>query len=672
MTSPPFEPTDLVIDDFDPLPPSVSDPDPREPTVENPFPKAMIAVGPVKLAEFTDYVQQWWQNLSASHAPKLSEWAKEEEAYNAAPDPSVWKPFDGASEMVVPLIAMAVDPIQARISLGMFKQDTLMKFKALRQKHAEKIDSLEQFYQFYQKNCLKLRSVYEPRLFEFAKHGTMVFETDYDRETTNVVTYDSTNSWKEVKREVTRFAGPRTRGVPLGDFMLPPYYEQLEDTPIHFRKLRFTWDQLKVLESQKRITNLAKIKGQTTNERNELEAETDDSNNHHSAGPMNLYYELWRVVVTYDINGDGVPEKLLGLYHYPTNTFLSLQYNWYHHQQSPYDLAPYSKASGSLYGLGIAKMTKPLQDALSDMERTAQDNAKLANVRMFITSKNSGLENRPKLFTGRVLRLDNPDKDFRSMQVHDIYPSTLTERQNMMGLAEKRNHVSDYLTGRESPLTGGRPTATGTVALISEGTKYVEQVMENVRELQISITSKHFSIWCQYGLDNILEQAFGEDSQITKDVRAFFADLTADNLVGALAIDLAATDSTNNKAVQQQMRMQIMQTLTGYYERFVQAAQLMVQYQAQSPELAAAIRETAEAARHAFRDLLQSFDVRNPDDYLPDLNKILPPPQSPGNVDGGAQGGISQLVASIGARAGLPAPNGAASMGPTQPPLALV
>lgn len=634
---------------------SVSDPSTIQPTIENPYPKAMISLSKEKLDAFNIWVSQWLDSLISSHGAKQREWADEEIAYNAEkPKFLAFEPFEGSCKDVVSLIAMAVDPIQARLSIGMFKQDTMYKIKALRTDFLKYTPSLEVFVDFFQKHILKLRGVSEPRLFEYCKHGHMVFNVEYDRETYDVKTYDKTDSWKVVKRPVIRSAGPKVRGVHIGNFLYPPFYEHLQDCPIVFEKQMLLWDELKIAKASGKITNLDKIEGQSTDARSELENEQSKSANLQQSYPSKFYYEVFRGACDYDIDGDGIPEKLIFYYHRGQSTFLQLRYNWYFHQKKPYVLIPYSKASGTLGGLGIAKMTKPMQDALTAWERHAQNNAYLANIRMWAIDKNAGIENRPKMYAGRTFRLNDPQKDMRELRLSDIYPSTLSERQNQIGLAEKRNGVSDYLTGRESPIIGSRATATSTVALIQEGTRRVEQTMENLREGYCEILEMCFYIWIQYGLDGLDEAAFGDD-QITRDVKDFFNMVSAENMNGAFALDLAATDSTNNKAIQQQMKMSLMQTLMGYYSKLIETAQMALTVGQQIPQLKEVIIEVTNASRQCFKDLLVTYDTRNPNVYLPDIEAIL-------NA-GPPAGGPAQPL-------GAPGQPGVASGEPSVPPAA--
>lgn len=588
---------------------------------ESSYPACLLPISEATRTDLLTWIDEWFQALKGPHDTKLNEWALQEVSYRARSPGPLTVPFIGACGDVVPVTAMAVDPVHARLDTGIFKADPVFRLKPLQKKATKYVDSLEKWIQYYQKHKLQLRKVASPRLLELTKHGTMVFKTVYEHEKYNIMTYDA--KWKPIKKEVTRFKGPKVYGISLADFVFPPQYTDVQDCPITFERQRYFYTDLKVLEASGKITNCDKVKDQKSVVRDELETTRQESANHMETGTTNRnLIELWEIWCQYDINGDGLPEHLVITWHESTRTILQLRYNWYFHQRYPYTVIPYSVSNDSLYGVGIGEMTSFFQDAQTKWHRMATDNTYLANIRMFIAKKESGIEEVPKLYSGKTFFVDDPSKDFIPFAAANTYPSTLTERQNLFGLAEKRTGVSDYLTGRESPIVGSRATATSTVALIQEGTRRVEEVLENIRVGFAEILENCIYIWIQYGLDGLDDAVFGGD-EIADNLKSFFDQVGETNVHGALAVDLSATDAASNRSIQQQVQLAIIQVMMQYLDKLVQAGQLAIAAAQTEPELTALIGEVMAAARKMFRDLLQKYDIPNPDDYLPDLEKYL-------------------------------------------------
>ena len=506
-------------DDFSTLPEITPEEDLRPD-----FPPPIIKLDEEKRKEFEIWLDQGLKDLQSEQSTLQKEWAEYEDAYRARSGAQTEIPFRGANKDTVPVIAMNVDPIHARLDTGIFKNDPVFVLKALKSSMRQYVKPLEWWIEYYQKNKLKLRKVASPRMLECAKLGTMVFKTVYESEKVKRKGYDE--QWNVVDVEETGFRGPKVYGVRISDFLFPALYQDIQDCPIIAERQRTTFSRLKQLEASGKLANVNELRAQDVKERTEHETSLEEAGSQSAQRYEEdiedlVVYEIW---CDYDIDGDGLPEHLVVTWHESTRTILQLRYNWYFHQKKPYTLIPYSVTSGGLHGIGVSEMVKPFQDMLTNWQRMASDNAYIANIRMFIARKDSGIEEVPRLYAGRVFYVEEPTKDFVPFAAGEIYPSTLTERQNLMGMVEKRTGISDYLTGRESPLIGSRATATTTIALIQEGTRRVEEVLENIRDGFGEIMQFCIDLWIQYGIEDLNDVAF-DDDEIGAKINEFFSDV---------------------------------------------------------------------------------------------------------------------------------------------------
>jgi len=619
---------------------------------ETPFPKAILPTSKEQKDKLIAWIDEWLETLIMAHGSKLDQWAREEVAYRALPQAAKIHPFVGASNDVVPVIAMAVDPIHARLDTGIFKNSPVMSIKALKRRWLKYAPVLERWIEYYQRHKLELRKVCSPQLLELTKHGTMILKTVYDVENFTIKTYDK--KWNVIDKEVTRFKGPRAFPVSIKDFLFPAGYQNLQHCPFVAERQRPSFGQLKMAEKSEKLGNVDAVKDTAKyGDKNILELAREESANHSDQNREPDQIELYEIWCDYDLDGDGIPEKLVITYHRDTHEILQLRYNWYFHQRKPYTVIPYSVVNGSLYGLGIAEMSIAFQEMQTKWHQIATDNAYLANIRMFIAKTESGIEEVPKLYTGKVFFVDNPKEDFIPFSVSDTYNSTLQERQNIFGLAEKRTGVSDYLTGRESPIVGSRATATSTMALIQEGKSRVEEVLENFRLGLSEVITNCMYIWIQYGLDNLDDIVLDEDD--AKLLQEFFSEVDEMNVDGALAITLSATDAANNKTIQQQAQLAIIQVMMQYLEKVMQLGQMAAAARAQGDQTTADMAgEVMRAARQMFGDLLEKYEIRNAEEYLPDLQRFLN--ATPEGSDG--QGAPGNGALGVGGLGGFSGPEG--------------
>jgi len=630
------------------------------------LPPPILDISEEQKSRLLIWLDQWLNDLDSAQQDLQSAWADQEKAYRAVtPDSVQFEPFRGASREVIPVGAMAVDPIHARLDIGIFKQDPVFTWKGLRKDILELMPSVQAFVDKYQKNYLELRRVASPRILECVKLGTMAFKTVYDRDEYKVFRYNDDYS-EVVEVPQVRFAGPRVFGIHLGDLLFPPFYETPDECPIIFERQRTTYEALKILEAAGKITNVESVRSQQTiGVRTAVEQAREDANKHALRTTFANEITVYEAWFDYAIYPGKPPSHLVATYHKDTRTLLQLRLNWYFHQRKPYTIVPYTIASDTMLGLGIMEMVKSLQDAITKWHRMAQDNAYIANIRMFIAKKNSGIEQVPRLYAGRVFFVDEPTKDFIPFASGDIYPSTLAERQNLFGMVEKRTGVSDYLQGRESPIIGTRATATSTLALIKEGTQRVEEVLENLRQGFADIMEFCISIWIQFGTGGIEDLIFGDD-KIATDVKQFFKMVSQENINGAFAVDLTVTDASTNRQAQQQMQLSLIQVMMQYLEKVLEAGQAGIVASKQGmPEYTEMVKEVMSTARKLFRDLIAKYDIRNPEDYLPDLEKYLNAHAQPGAAPGQGNGGDAQgRNGGPGGQQGLPVGTGPAR-GPT-------
>lgn len=634
------------------------------------IPPPILDMDPELKDQFMLWIDQWILDLENAQSDLQDDWFWYEKAYRALPGSEAqFLPFEGASEDIVPVGQMVVNPIHARLDVGIFKQDPVFTFTPLRVDIKDSLPGVQRFVQFYQRHKLKLRSVAAQRLLELVKLGTMVFKVVYDRDESDVLRYTDDFQGTEMVKE-SRFVGPRLFGVHLGDFLFPPFYENIQDCPIVVERQRTTYEKLKLLEAAGKLADVDKVKyQQTIGERTQVELAREDSSRH----ALRTFYEneldVYEGWCDFIVEKGKPPAHLVFTYHKDTRTFLQLRLNWYHHQRKPYVLIPFKVTNDTMYGLGIMEIIKPLQDAITKWQRMASDNAYIANIRMFIVRRDSNIEEVPRLYAGRCFYVEEPTKDFIPFAAGDIYPSTLAERQNLFAIVEKVSGVNDYLSGRESPIIGTRATATSTLALMREALAGVEAVLENIRQGFNEIMEFMISLWIQYGTGDILDVVYGSDDPTAQQVKQFFSIINQDNLNGAFGLDLSVTDASNNKQALQQMQLQMIEIMMQYLEKVLQAGAGALQaIQQNVPQYAAMVGDVMDVARKMFKDFLEKFDVPDPEEYLPDLKRYLGGQVSPNPTGAGGGGDGQGRAGGPGGELGVSAGNGPARPAPLATP----
>jgi hypothetical protein len=626
------------------------------------YTKAMIPLRDEQRDALVRWLDQWIKDLEAMQADKVSEWSLYETAYRARQGEPSDSPFIGHNVDTVPVIAMAVEPVHARLETGIFKQDPFIHTKPIRKRAKQYALPLQHWLNFYFTKVVNLQQVSAPALLECAKLGTMVFKVPFVNEKCRGKRYSDKGKVEEFVYR--KFYGPRPERVSLDNFLVPPHIQYIQDSPIVVERQRTTYESLKELEFNGYLTNVSKVREHTGGVKpTELEDAREDMANHVSSSHTQLaedeivVYECWFVynlsltvedTKTKETTERSYPVKLVATYEPNSRQLLQLRYNPYFHQHYPYVVIPYTITTDSVYGIGIGEMSYTFQNSITQSHRNALDNSYLANMRGFIKKRGSAMSEEPiRIHAGMTLFADDAG-DIKPFQLGDTYYSTIQERQNLFGMVEKRTGVSDYMTGRESPALGSRATATSTLALIQEGTRRVEQVMGNLRSGYNELFRMCMMCWAQYGLGDYDDYMFeGEETGTLLD-QFFKTVVDPSNIATLMSIDIGVTDATTNRQIQQQMQLALIQLMTQYLTQVLQAGQLAIQAVQQGmPQVQDLVVAILKSAQLMYRDLLSKYDIPGAEEYLPDVISIITAQggSPPAGLGGGSTGIPGQLPA---------------------------
>lgn len=619
-----------------------------EPPIDRPdqiIPDTIIKLAPEKLNFVKDQLMKMLVDLRSEHGELEQFYTDIEDAYRAMPIADQGFPFKGHATETIPIMASTIGPIHARLDIGINKQDPPLRVRALRSDKTKYAKALERWVNHRRKNQLRLRTLSTPAYLELCKLGTCVAKTVYAIEETKIKQYVTQPDGMKKPEMVTKTTRkPKVTYPSCSDVMWPAGYTDVRALPIIAERQFWTADELLAASDGENPTFdkevARKVITYAVTNRTAVQTKRDEVNRQRSVNGNRI--ELTEAWFWFDpeqdpMDTDGTrepPSHLVATIHENSGEILQLRYNYYFHQQHPYTITPYTVVNGTLRGMGAGEMSKSFQSAITRWYRMANDNAYLSNIRMFAMTSGKNKEKRMELYAGRVLTFADPMKDIREIKLSDTYPSTMSERNYLDQINQRLTGSNDYMSGGESPVVGSRATATSTLALIAEGKSRVEEVLENIRNGEADIALKCLSFDIQFGpgddVDKVLDP---EDADLLKE----FCDSTnVDDLEGAIAIELTATDAGGNRNVQQQNLMAVQQIVDGYCQQIVQ----FIQMGHQDPTVIPVLLDCADAKRDLLRNLLTKYDIPDPDNLLPDLNEYLQPPAPamPGLAGVGAAG----------------------------------
>lgn len=543
----------------------------------------------------------------------VEDWKNWQADYFATPNSEQKNfPFERAANIVIPMTAIAVEAVHARLMNTIFAVEPFWSIRPTAPEWVDAAPAVEDWLQTEVENpsALDVYDFAQDSLMELTKLGTAVGKSGYERDIRKTV--DTSPTGSRTTRWHERHNGATLDYVPVANFLM----RMAEDDPQQARWVgeehSFNWAQIKRMALSGRFDPDAvdEIKTWIGGELSESPAQEyqEEMDEHARQEPQwNDQFNITEIWASFDVDKDGVDEEIVIDYHWSSGTILSIRYNWYEDLHRPYRITQYVRVEGRWAGIGIGKQNEQFQQEITTVHRQRLDNATLANMRMFAVKKGAGYDPDETIFPGKLWFLDDPQADINPIQMSEVYQSSIINEDELVRFSEKRTGVNRVLLGM--PKQGTPGTATGTLQRIAEGNKRFDLVLKNVRRWFGKLGRDVLANYQQFGDQrrHFVIQGQG-DAEWVERVLQMPSTLVANGAV----VDLTATDSTTNKQVQQQQWMSLFQILNNYYRNIIELASIIED----DTLLVQAARRAVGAGDEATKRLLETFDVVDPERLL--------------------------------------------------------
>lgn len=442
----------------------------------------------------------------------------------------------------------------------------------------------------------------------------------------------STDKWRVIdpvmgEKEVTFHDGPQIVVIPverckyrrgIGKISRLPWIGL--DTPLTEYELR----QM-AAHSEYDPEAVAKVLAETRTAANDMEAQRQKAEWFDETEQTGLYdiTEFW---FYWDIDGSGVPVDLFFSIHVPSSTVLRQQYNTL--GQRFVVPAKYIHRPFALTGRGTGQMTEAMNDEATNIHNLANDNMKIANMRMFATKRTAGFQKEIEIYPGKNFQLDNPREDLVSIPIGEIYPSIQQAENKSWAIGQKAIGLSDNQMGFADSTLGSRDTARGQAMRLQQGDSILGSVIEGLK-----------STWSQIGMLVWMQCVANKERVMDKERKAMRLSQEELNLLDqALSMELTdvpmrmsfTVKTTDAEKTFEQQRQNVM-ALTQIYAQFAQQTiplamqlygpegQTMMQA---APELFKYMERVMIGSGRLMEDVFKFFGVKDSQEYVPDQTRM--------------------------------------------------
>jgi len=559
-------------------------------------------------------------SMKELYEEKITKWRM---AYEARPAEEQRQfPFQNASNLIIPLIAIHTDTLHAQLMAAIFKTQPIIVAKVLGDFGPESDEIKEAYEQFMQyvaiePSELDLYRVYNEGFRECIKYGTITFKSPWEHKTRDFLIPggDGMGSPRDFLNK-TIYEGPRPEKLPFDAFYYPVMAKTLEDMDIKCHKrimLQHELEERKFTDVYDRneVDEVLKLPDRTgpsttQSEKEEtLGAKTTASYGHKE-------WDIWECYVAWRHKGESFAPRMIVTYHQKSKKILRVVYDNF---ETEWFVGARMAHRDDMYpGYGFAEVLWMFQEGASETYNGYRDNQTVANTRVWRVHPDSKLHQGYRIYPSVMLPAD---KDEIEPLAHgDVSNINLDELRLLLELAERRSGVSPPQQGMGA---GGQTkrgiySAMGTLSLLQEGNSRKDLNVSDMRDSHVRLMRL---ISLQYG-------KFGADSKHHEGRLALFGKKQAHikaalDLIATRRMGLPCYSSTAsiNKEVEKQNDMMLVQVMMRHYQT---VAQLLGSMQSvmTPPAVKAYFVEVMLASNLLMKKLLRNFGHDEVERLVPD------------------------------------------------------
>lgn len=593
------------------------------------------------LERLRSYLDEELVNHYGERGNYIDDLLRAQASYWAEPDRAeVLFPFRGASNIVIPLNAIAVEAIHARTMTTLFGLPQFVTVKATDPDWQNISRPFERYMDHVLLHDLKARKQFNDIILELEKFGTGIGKSGY----TEVIKYAirDLGDGKEEEVPVTIKRGPCLDPVSGGRFLMPFSSQDAQTAPWCGEEHSNSPYEIRMMEESGMFKSgtFDKLQG-WVNTMNSGPGPTDELNRAQAELEKRVpvwpkvieWVELW---LSFNVDGNdrGKDAEIVVLYHRESQTFMSIRYNWHTDLRRPYRKGNYMPLEHRWNGIGICKQNDMFQEEITAMHRSQLDNSTLANMRMIKVSRMSGYGPDEPIFPGKIWILDDMDY-VDSVQMSEIYPSSYNSEQSTLLFSQQRTGVNEVTLGM--PQVGTPGTATSDLSRIQEGNKKFGYMYGNVKEMADDLV---LDIACNIQQFGPRELSYWDNMEGGQGVREAFQ-LPESYIRNGVILELKASGQQENKLVDRQNLQQVAQMYQQFTSGRIQIMQMLQQMNPQDPMILQEFMKTLMAAYQGSAELMQqifeTFDIRNIERILRGTTTGEQPNASQNGTRGGLQ-----------------------------------
>jgi hypothetical protein len=538
-------------------------------------------------------------------------------------------PWEGASNVVLPVIGIAVDSLVANFFGLIFSHGRVWVGKTRNEAFEEFVTPLSDFLNWSIKNEMDIEMPIWDWLTELVAIGESFLGLRYEE----AERWVNLPGGGKAPRKVTIHRGPVLEHIPRHQILIQPGRE-VDNSEWIIRQTLMTFSDLarkaqndgwdaEAIDRCRSAPETDRRPIRVTQERLSDAGQTLQPPNY-----VNLFHDVrtcwldWPMVQNMNtrLGHQMVNDKISNLvvmFHVNTRQVLHVMPDPYGLGHKPFYRTYLRKRSGTPTGQGIAKMLEHSQRAMSTMVNQSIDGITLNNSMPFATTN-------PKIANGhfhpaRPLLLDNMGELQELKNYKNVQPETTIVNLVQM-FAERRAGVSDPLLGRESR-SGGHPSpATNFLGMLEQGKRLQTPTMVGIRKVLGDVGKDLLTLYQLFDTDESgrIDRVFGQKDG--EKIKAFIMP-TEMPILGNLELDVFAANENENPQARQQKAVVVSQMTNNYYSGVLPMVQAALTPQMPN-QMKVLVFQAIEGMTKSLINFLDASDIDDIENYTLTMGEL--------------------------------------------------
>lgn len=505
-------------------------------------------------------LRQGWEEWDSNTSSLRSKLRRANDLMEGVKEPKTF-PWPESSNLHIPLIEIHITICHSVVAATMLDMDPIWYIKALIEGLGENVDKdIEKFLHWKSKAEWFIDTILSDIYWTTYRDGTGIgdldwveqYETMYDiRRYEDVKTFKaefpdeiaagiSKEEYKDyvkslieddeiqiqVQERIPKYRGPRLRLVELKDFIVVPttapdldYAQIIADAFIqranYFKSLTVVSKEEESWLDTTEVNRMCGTAGMT-NTPDQISQSQDQIEGiaRTRVTPADEYWCM-QGVVKIDLNGDGIEEKYLFMYHKDSDSLLRFERYPYIHNRMKYIIWRFKKRPNRLLGQSLYDQLVDINDEVDTQHNQRVDSRTITTVPSFIKLDSATFDptRRDQRFYPGVTFKVTSFTQFKQLEIKQTdMGQSMQEEQNLFFIADTRTGASQSRTGRENSRD---PRASGKKLqqLVQQSNQRLDDHMRELRLGTAELGSQLLELCYQFCPDLIPYPKFNKDTK---------------------------------------------------------------------------------------------------------------------------------------------------------------